>query len=185
MSIRRRDFHLAIGLTVAGVAEAARGTSIRDAAGSKNGLSLTSGAIHQEIGFGVPPAEVYETLLDAARFDAVTKLGEAFKTGKLGNKPTAIAREVGGPFTIFGGYIDGQQVELVPAKRIVQVWREEIWPVGIYSIVRFDLSAIASGTRISLAHTGFPDGAGPHLATGWYGNYWNPLKDYLAQRAAK
>jgi hypothetical protein len=32
----------------------------------------------------------------------------------LGDKPTEISREVGGAFTLFGGYIIGRHVELVP-----------------------------------------------------------------------
>ncbi len=98
----------------------------------------------------------------------------------LGDKPAEISREAGGPFALFGGYITGRQVELVPDERIVQAWRAGSWPVGIYSIARFELVEEGSGTKIVFDHTGFPKGDAEELALGWKAHYWEPLGKLLA-----
>ena len=98
----------------------------------------------------------------------------------LGNKPTEISREVDGAFTLFGGHIMGRHLELVPNERIVQAWRVVDWTPGVYSIVKFELTAQGSGTKLIFDHTGFPEGKGQHLAEGWKGHYWDPLEKYLA-----
>ena len=98
----------------------------------------------------------------------------------VADKPAEISREVGGPFSLFGGYITGRHVELVPNERIVQAWRAGAWPAGIYSIARFDLVEQGSGTRIVFDHTGFPEGAAESLASGWKAHYWEPMQKLLA-----
>ncbi len=90
---------------------------------------------------------------------------------------------MGGAFTLFGGYITGVQIELARDERIVQAWHEKAWGAGEFSIARFQLRDEGAGTRLVFDHRGFPQGAGPHLAVGWYGNYWDPLKAFLARPA--
>jgi hypothetical protein len=36
-----------------------------------------------------------------------------------------------------------------------------------------------TGTLITFDHTGFPATERDHLASGWYANYWEPMKKYL------
>jgi activator of HSP90 ATPase len=67
----------------------------------------------------------------------------------------------------------------VPNQRIVQAWRVNNWPAGLYSIARFELIEQGSGAKIVFDHTGFPKGDADHLAEGWKGNYWEPLKKFL------
>ena len=87
---------------------------------------------------------------------------------------------MGGAFSLFGGYVTGRQLELMPDERIVQAWRAGSWGPGLYSIARFELKEEGSGTKIIFDHRGFPDGTAQHLAEGWHGNYWEPLAKYLA-----
>jgi len=68
----------------------------------------------------------------------------------------------------------------VPSQRIVQAWRETSWKPGVYSIVKFELAEQGSGTRLIFDHTGFPSGAGDHLAAGWKSHYWDPLEALLS-----
>jgi activator of HSP90 ATPase len=96
------------------------------------------------------------------------------------NKPTQISREVGGAFMLFGGYITGRHLELVPSQRIVQAWRVGAWPTGVYSIAKFQLLPQGSATKIVFDHTGFPKGDAEHLASGWNEHYWQPLAEFLA-----
>ena len=76
--------------------------------------------------------------------------------------------------------IKGRNVELVPHQRIVQAWRSEGWESGVYSIVRFELKAEGTGTRLVFDHTGFPVGQADHLASGWKSNYWDLLSRFFA-----
>jgi activator of HSP90 ATPase len=98
----------------------------------------------------------------------------------LGDEPAAISREVGGAYTLFGGYITGRHVELVPNERIVQAWRTGGWKPGVYSIAKFELVEQGSGTKIIFDHTGFPKGEAEALASGWKAHYWEPLEKLLA-----
>jgi activator of HSP90 ATPase len=135
-----------------------------------------SESIHQEVTVDASRRRVYEALTDAKRFTALMAFSMVPKA------PLAqIADTAGGAFALFDGHIVGRQLELVPDQRIVQAWRVVDWEPGIYSIARFQLRDKGSKTTVILDHTGFPDGLGKHLASGWHLNYWQPLEKYLAQ----
>ena len=137
-------------------------------------------AIHQEVVFNASPKRVYEALTDAKRFDKVVKLSAAMQSGMApAGKPTEISADVGGTFSLFGGYVTGRHIELLPGERIVQAWRAGSWDPGVYSIARFALAKEGTGTKLVFDHTGFPQGAAQHLAEGWKGNYWEPLAKVL------
>jgi activator of HSP90 ATPase len=123
--------------------------------------------IHQEVDYQAPPARIYEVLLDAKQFSAVTK------------DTAEIQPQAGAAFKLFGGQIEGRNIELVPNLRIVQAWRPAYWPAGVYSIVKFELVARGSGTRIILDHTGFTEDKWQGLNEGWPVRYWEPLHKYL------
>ena len=144
------------------------------------GVIHTAEAIHQEPVFLAPPGRVYEALMDAKQFQKVELLSGAMKESDLVAKPAEISHETGGAIRLFGGYITGLQIELVPGKRIVQVWRSASWPSSAFSIAKFELTPNESGTRIIFDHTGFPSGAGEHLVSGWKEHYWAPLQKFLS-----
>ncbi len=150
-------------------------------AAAEEEVSRTAEAIHQEPVFKASRKRVYEALTETKQFDKVIHLSAAMKSGMAPDaKPTEISREAGGAFALFGGYIFGRHLELVPNERIVQAWRVGSWDPGIYSIARFELAEQGSGTKIVFDHTGFPKGDGEHLAAGWKMNYWEPLEKFLA-----
>ncbi|HEY6129722.1 MAG TPA: SRPBCC family protein [Candidatus Acidoferrum sp.] len=150
---------------------------------SDDGVSRNAEAIHQEPTFRASPKQIYEALTDAAQFQKMTLGSEAMKIMDLKSKPAEISRELGGAFSLFGGYIIGRQLELVLNQRIVQAWRVGSWPAGIFSIVRFELAAQGDNTKLIFDHAGFPAGDAEHLATGWQINYWQPLTKLLAAQA--
>jgi activator of HSP90 ATPase len=125
--------------------------------------------IHQEIDFKASPERIYEALLDQKRFGAAS--GTAAQ----------IQREAGGAFTLIGGPVTGRNVdvELIPNQRIVQAWRVAQWPSGVYSVVRFELTAKGLGTRIVFDQTGFPPDDREALTGNWSKFYWDPLRKYL------
>jgi activator of HSP90 ATPase len=148
-------------------------------AGAEDGISHTADSIHQEPVFAASRKRVYEALTDAKQFDKVIQLSGALQAMHLPDKPAAISRAVGGAFTLFGGYITGRHVELVPNMRIVQAWRTGSWAPGVYSIAKFELVEQGSGSKIVFDHTGFPKGEAEVLASGWKTHYWGPLDKLL------
>lgn len=144
----------------------------KDQQGLKESPSTSANAsrtsLHQEISYKVAPQRIYEVLLDSKQFTAFTGM------------PADIDPALGGAFKMFGGLIEGRNVELVPNQRIVQAWRPSHWDPGVYSIVKFEFKPQGSGALVVLDHTGFPEGDYDHLFDGWNGHYWDPLTKYFA-----
>jgi activator of HSP90 ATPase len=161
------------GATLAGAPSAA--------AAHSEGLSHSAEAIHQEVSFTASCQRLYAALTDARAFDAVTRLSDGLSLVTApGAQATAIGSEPGSAFTLFGGYITGRNLDMVPDQHLVQAWRAGSWPAGDYSVVRFSLAAAGSGCRLVLDHRGFPQGQGKSLAYGWRVHYWGPLAKFLA-----
>jgi activator of HSP90 ATPase len=154
-----------------------------DSPGADQEISHDAVAIHQEIAFQASRRRVYHALTDAREFDRVVQLSEAVKTGMVPAHapPSRIGRRAGAGFSLFGGYVSGLQVELVPDRRIVQAWRAGSWAAGEYSIASYVLRDEGAGCRLVFDHRGFPAGEAQHLVEGWHGNYWQPLAKLLAQ----
>jgi activator of HSP90 ATPase len=123
--------------------------------------------LHREADLHTAPQRIYEALLDSKQFAAFSGF------------PAEIDPKAGGAFSMFGGLITGRNVELVPNARIVQAWRPESWPKGVYSIVKFVFSVEGPGTRVVLDHTGFPEGKFAGLDSGWTEHYFEPLKKFF------
>jgi activator of HSP90 ATPase len=176
----RRNFVLGAGGAAVGLAAA---DNAMGEGADADQISHTAASIHQEVAFAAKPSRVYVVLTDATAFDRVVRLSAAMTSvmsTSLGTAPTQIDARPGGAFVLFGGYITGRNIELVPDTRIVQAWRVGSWDAGLYSIARFQLSPSQGGTRLVFDHTGFPDRAAEHLAQGWHANYWQPLAKVLA-----
>lgn len=132
-------------------------------------------AIHKEVSFAATPERIYQLLTDKIQFATATE------------RSAEIEASEGGAFSIFGGYIHGHQVELVPGVRIVQTWRGIDWDPGVHSIVRFTLTPEGNGTRLVVDHDAYPEGPSPmyptwheHLSTNWPVFYFEPIARYLA-----
>ena len=184
-SFSRRAVTVGIAATSFGVALTGRalgtpGSTEKAAAG--DGLSGSSQSIHQEVIFSASCQRVYQALTSASQFDALTRLSDAAnRLTAPGAQATAISAEVGGAFTLFGGYITGRHLQMVQDERLVQAWRTGSWNAGEYSIVNFSLARAADACKLVFDHRGFPDGEGASLAHGWRVNYWIPLARLLAQ----
>ena len=126
--------------------------------------------ILQTVSFPVPAHEVYEALMDSKKHAAFT--GGAAE----------ISREVGGAFSAYDGYISGQNLELVPDRKIVQSWRAMDWEQDIFSTVTFELTPVPGGTRLDFTHSGVPDGTEAEFSQGWIDNYWEPMKAFLENK---
>ena len=120
--------------------------------------------IHQEISINAAPDAVYGVLTSSADFTKMT-----------GGRAAKISKEAGGEVSLFGGDIQARNIELKPGKRVVQAWRSQAWPEGVYSIVRFELAADGKGTRVTFDQAGYPKEAHDMLDGGWQQMYWGPL----------
>ena len=125
--------------------------------------------IHQVVVINGTPKAVFEILLSSKKFKTMT-----------GGRDAKISKDVGGDVSLFGGAIRARNVELVPGKRVVQVWRAGDWKEGVYSIVRFELVAEGNKTKLSFDQTGYPEEAEAHLDSGWHKMYWEPMNAMLA-----
>jgi activator of HSP90 ATPase len=168
--LTRRNAIVTLALATGGIA-----LGLRAGAETSPGMQETAGAapnqartsLHYDVIFNATPHRLYEILLGADKFAALTGL------------PAEIEAREGGAFSLFGGLIAGRNVELVPDERIVQAWRPASWDAGIYSIVRFELKAQGAKTQLVLDHTGFSEGLADHLNLGWNGHYLQPLAKLL------
>jgi activator of HSP90 ATPase len=145
-------------------------------------ISRTEEAIHQERVFKAGCQRVYDALTVESQFDKVIQLSGVMKADVMSkmHKPTRLSPHAGGDFTLFGGYIVGRQIELLPKELIVQAWRALSWARGIYSIARFELTDQGGSTKLIFDHAGFPKGQAEHLASGWQEHYWDPLSKFLS-----
>ncbi len=126
-----------------------------------------SKTIRQTVTFKAIPHEVYEALMDEKKHAAFTG-GEA-----------KISRIVGGKFTIYGGDIQGKNLELVPDQKIVQSWRYSDWPEDHYSMATFALEPTEKGTRLTFTQIDVPDDKYEDIKQGWKDYYWAPIKKLL------
>jgi uncharacterized protein YndB with AHSA1/START domain len=122
-------------------------------------------SIKQKITLKAKPAVVYRMLTDARAH------------AKFTGAPSVIDKRPGGAFNVWGGYVKGFNVELVPGKRIVQAWRGSDWPKGAWSIITYELRPKKGGkTEITFTQHGAPPGQVAHLKDGWKSNYWDLMK---------
>jgi activator of HSP90 ATPase len=183
-SIRLANWAPTLGVLGASLA-ASRGPVAAGDAAPADGVSHAAEAIHQEVVFQASPQRIYAALTEARQFDKIVDLSGIRQSGMLpaeANKPTRVSPEAGSTFTLFGGYITGRQIELVPNVRIVEAWRAANWAPGVYSIAKFELVEQGTATKIVFDQTGFPTGAGKSLAAGWHKHYWGPLTKLLSLR---
>ncbi len=95
-----------------------------------------------------------------------------------------ISRKVRGKVSAYDGYIVGENIELVPDKKIVQTWQaeEDCWPADHYSKVTFVLKPTKSGTRLTFTHSGVPVDCGDRFDAGWEENYWTLMKEMFERK---
>jgi activator of HSP90 ATPase len=125
--------------------------------------------IKQTVRFEASPKTIYQMLLDSKKHSAFT--GEKAK----------IDPKVGGKFQVYGGYIDGVNVELIPGKLIVQSWRCATFPKNTHSLISFELKKSKKGTELVFTHTGVPSDQAARLNKGWKNSYWDKMKKSLGE----
>ena len=129
--------------------------------------------IKQRVKFKASPATVYDLLADSRKHTALT------------GREAIISEKIGGTFSIGGDEVTGVNVDLVPARRIVQAWRHRRFPEGIYSMAAFTLTPTPDGgTELVLTHRGVPKDLIPETEQAWREQYWARIKAYLETKTA-
>lgn len=123
--------------------------------------------IRQTVSLKASPRAVYEALVDSHTHAAFT------------GKPARIDRRPGGRFTAYGRYLEGVTVDLVPNRKIVQLWRSQNWPPFHYSTVTFGLAPVRGGTRLRFTQEGVPNRDYAAKRGGRVSSYWEKMKRFL------
>ncbi|MBI4210818.1 MAG: SRPBCC domain-containing protein [Candidatus Diapherotrites archaeon] len=123
--------------------------------------------IRQSVTFRAAPMEVYDALMDSDKHSAFTQ------------SECKIGRKAGERFTAYDGYCEGENIELVPGRKIVQAWRASDWPEGHYSKAAFMMAPAKGGTKLSFTQTGVPQEFAEEISEGWKQHYWEKMRKML------
>src|SRR6185369_5400593 len=124
--------------------------------------------IKQKVRFNAEPKAVYDLLADSRKRTEVT------------GRKASISRQVGGAFSTDNGHVTGVNVDLVPGKRLVQAWRRDDFPDGVFSMAAITLAPTPSGgTELVLTHRGVPKHLIPDTENYWREGYWARMKALL------
>jgi activator of HSP90 ATPase len=120
--------------------------------------------------FPITPDKLYKAWLDGKEHSAFT-----------GSKAT-ISKVLNRKFTAWDGYISGKNLILEPNKRIVQSWRATDFPEKHPdSFIELVFEPKKTGTKVTLKHSGIPEGMGKDYKKGWKDFYFKPMKEYYSK----
>lgn len=88
-----------------------------------------------------------------------------------------------GDFSLYSGFVNGQFVELVPNKKIVQKWRLKTWPESHYSEVTIEFEAKGDSTMLNLTQKHVPEKEYDSTQDGWNRHYWARIKQIFGYGA--
>lgn len=98
--------------------------------------------------------------------------------------PAKVDASRGGEFCLYGGNVQGKFEQLVPEKKICQMWRLNNWPSGHYSNVEIELEETSTCTRMTLIQTGIPSEEYDSMRNNWNRYYWHSIKQTFGFGAA-
>jgi len=127
-----------------------------------SGPSLTNFSFTEK--FLCTPRDVFDSLLITGRVRAYAG-SDSFAGLEKGDK-----------FKLFGGSVEGENLEIIPQKKIVQKWRFASWPSDLYSIVTIDLEEKNGKTIVKLEQKGLPQEDLERTEAGWKENFFRRMK---------
>ena len=123
--------------------------------------------IRQTVHFSVPPNDLYDIFMDAKKHSAFT------------GAKAIIDPRVGGKFSVWDGYAEGEFITLTRGKKIVQTWAASDWPDGAVSRVTFVFTPAVGGTDLEFTQEQVPVNFEKDIESGWDEYYWKPIREYL------
>ena len=119
--------------------------------------------------FPATPEAIYQAWLSSDGHTAMT------------GSPASATDVVGDSFDAWEGYIQGQNLELEPPKRIVQSWRTTEFDASEEdSRLEIELRPQDGGTLVTLRHSGLPE-HGMQYKQGWVDSYFLPMLAYFGE----
>lgn len=112
--------------------------------------------------------ELYQTFTDVGRLTAFTRAPpRVFEGAKKGGK-----------FSLFGGNVSGEYLELDPPNKVVQSWRLDQWPTGHHSRlqIEFDQNDVDHVTVMRVTWDGVPVGQEEVTKRNWLEYYVRSIK---------
>ena len=117
------------------------------------------------------PQSVYDAWLNSEQHSEMTR------------SPASASTEVAGIFTAHDGYINGINLELEDARRILQTWRtSEFEDTDPDSSIEIVLQEVANGTLLTLKHWNIPDGHAEGYESGWQDHYFTPMQEFFSNQ---
>ncbi|MBE0698819.1 MAG: SRPBCC domain-containing protein [Anaerolineaceae bacterium] len=127
-----------------------------------------SESLRIQIDLPVSPERVYRAWFDS------------YEHSQFTGSEAKIEAKVGGKYTAWDGYIEGETRVMTPFSRIVQTWRTSEFPPGSPdSLVEIKLEPTCLGALLTLDQSGIPDGQAKQYLEGWEEYYFRPLKAYF------
>jgi activator of HSP90 ATPase len=115
------------------------------------------------------PQTIYDAWMSSAGHSAMT------------GSPAVVDPEIGGAFEAWDGYITGRTLALEPGRRIVQSWRTSEFSEGEGdSQIDVELEPDDRGTKLTIRHTGVPDGHFSYDRDDWDERYFEPMRRYFS-----
>ena len=119
-----------------------------------------------------PPARVFKALTDPKDLEGWS------------GAPGRVAAKVGGPFRMWDGWNSGRVLARRSPTALAYTWRKDSWPAETQdSVVRWKLTRVPGGTRVSVVHSKLPstweyrDHKG-----GWPKYFLKPMAAFLKKR---
>ena len=120
--------------------------------------------------FPITSDKLYKAWLDSKEHSSFT-----------GSK-AVVSKGLNRKFTAYDGYISGKNLILEPNKRIVQSWRATDFPEKHPdSFIEIIFEPQKTGTKLTLKHSGIPEGMGKDYKKGWKDFYFKPMKEYYSK----
>lgn len=127
-----------------------------------------------QVDLPVSPERVYRAWLDG------------YEHSQFTGSRAHIEAKVGGRFTAFDGYIEGEIQVMTPFSHIVQTWRtSDFLPGSPDSLIDLKLEPTCLGSLLVLEHTGIPDGQSKQYLDGWFQYYFRPLRAYFEEQVGE
>jgi activator of HSP90 ATPase len=115
--------------------------------------------------------EIYDALINPRTLTKIT-----------GGKATNNQKE-GGKFSAWDDYIQGNNIILIPGKKIVQKWTCADFPSGHFTEVTIEFKKKSEKqTELIFTQTNVPDDFYEDIKEGWNHFYFEPIQDYLEDK---
>jgi activator of HSP90 ATPase len=113
--------------------------------------------------------KIYTSWLDSQEHTAMT------------GSPAEVDPAVGGKFTAWDRYIQGETTAAEPFRRILQAWRTTEFPEDSpASRLEILIEELDGGAQVTLHHSDIPEGQGEDYRQGWEEYYFKPMGHYFS-----